>query len=84
MLIPGRDQDLWGVGWAGTHISDDVRSIARVLRKDLDALEHGFEAFYNCEITPATHLTMNVQVIDSTLESTDTATAVSFRLQLDF
>ena len=84
MLIPGRDQDLWGVGWAGTHISDDVRSITRVLRKDLDALEHGFEAFYNFEVTPATHLTMNVQVIDSTLESVDTATTVSFRLQLDF
>ena len=61
-----------------------MRSIARFLRKDLDALEHGFEAFYNFEVTPATHLTMNVQVIDSTLESVDTATTVSFRLQLDF
>ncbi len=84
MLIPGRDQDRWGVGWAGTHISNDVRSLVRILRKDLDTLEHGFEAFYNFEVTPATHLTMNVQVIDSTLESVDTATAVSFRLQLDF
>jgi porin len=84
MIMPGRDQDQWGVGWSGTHISDDVRSIARVLRKDMDALEHGFEAFYNFEVTPATHLTMNAQVIDSTLESVDTATTVSFRLQLDF
>ncbi len=84
MLIPGRDQDRWGVGWAGTHISDDLRSIARALHKDLDAIEHSLEAFYNFEVTPATHLTMNVQVIDSTLESVDTATTVSFRMQLDF
>jgi carbohydrate-selective porin OprB len=84
MLIPGRNQDRWGIGWAGTHISDDLRSLTRVLGKDLDALEHAFETFYNFEITPAAHLTMNVQVIDSTLKSVDTATAVSFRLQLDF
>jgi carbohydrate-selective porin OprB len=84
MLIPGRDQDRWGIGWAGSHISDDLRTLTRFLRKDLDALEHGFEAFYNLEVTPATHLTMNVQVIDSALESVDTATTVSFRLQLDF
>lgn len=84
MLIPGRDQDRWGIGWAGTHISDDLRSLTRFLRKDLDALEHSFEAFYNLEVTPAAHLTMNVQSIDSTLESIDRATTVSFRLQLDF
>ena len=69
---------------SGTHISDDVRTITRFRRKDLDTLEHGFEAFYNFEVTPAAHLTMNVQSIDSTLESIDRATAVSFRLQLDF
>ena len=57
---------------------------ARVLRRDLDSLEHAVEAFYNFRVTPSTHLTMNVQVLDSTLESVDTATAVSFRLQLDF
>jgi carbohydrate-selective porin OprB len=84
MLIPGRDRDRWGVGWSGTHISNDVRSLARILRKKLDTLEHSFEAFYNFEVTPAAHLTMNVQVTDSTLESVDTSTAVSFRLQLDF
>jgi carbohydrate-selective porin OprB len=84
MLIPGRDHDRWGVGWSGTHISSDVRSFARVIRRDLDSLEHAFEAFYNFMVTPSTHLTMNVQVLDSTLESVDTATAVGFRLQLDF
>jgi hypothetical protein len=42
MLIPGRGQDRWGIGWAGTHISDDLRRITRGLGKDLDALEHGF------------------------------------------
>ncbi len=84
MLIPGRDQDQWGIGWAGTHVSDDLRSITRILRKNIDSLAHGFEAFYNFEVTPATHLTMNVQVIDAALKSIDTAATVSFRLQLDF
>ena len=84
MLIPGRGQELWGIGWAGTHISSDVRSLTRFLRKDLDALEHAFEAYYNFEVTPAAHLTMNVQSIDSTLESIDRATTISFSLQLDF
>ncbi|GJQ60708.1 MAG: hypothetical protein D8M57_16565 [Candidatus Scalindua sp. AMX11] len=84
MIIPGRDQDRWGIGWSGTHISDDLRSITRGLRKGLDSFEHAFEAFYNFEVTPAAHLTMNVQVVDSALEFFDTATTASFRLQLDF
>lgn len=84
MLIPGRDHDQWGVGWSGTHISSDVRNLTSDLGKSLDALEHSFEVYYNFEVTPATHLTMNVQVTDSTSKIVGTATSVGFRLQVDF
>ena len=84
MLIPGRDNDRWGLGWAGTHISSDLRDDVGVLTIDLDAFEHAFEAFYNIELTPAVHLTLNAQVIDSTASWIDTATTIGSRLQVDF
>ena len=82
MLIPGRDHDNWGVGWAGTHISNDLRGIAN-LRK-LNAFEHAVEVFYNVEATPAVHVTVNTQVVDSPVKSRDTAVATGARLQVMF
>jgi len=84
MLIPGRDQDQWGIGWAGTHISSDIRDDAALFRVDLDNFEHAFEAFYNFQITPAVHLTLNAQAINSTARDIDTAYTVGSRLQIDF
>jgi len=84
MLIPGRDYDQWGLGWAGTHISSDLRNDAGVLGEDLDSFEHGFEAFYNVQVTPAVHMTLNAQVIDSVEPATDTAITLGTRLQVDF
>lgn len=84
MLIPGRDNDRWGLGWAGTHISSDLRDDVGLLGIDIDSFEHAFEAFYNIEVTPAIHLTLNAQVIDSPAAVVDTATTVGSRLQVDF
>lgn len=84
VLIPGRDHDQWGVGWAGTHISSDVRNIVDVLGLHVDAFEHGFEAYYNIEVTPAVHLTLNTQVINSAVRSVDKAITLGSRLQVDF
>ena len=91
MLIPGRDNDRWGLGWAGTHISSDLRDVVRgaedlfaELNVNINSFEHAFEAFYNIEITPAIHLTLNAQVIDSPLVEIDTATTLGTRLQVDF
>ena len=82
MLIPERDQDSWGVGWAGTHISSDLRGIANLGK--LNSFEHAVEGFYNIEVTPATHVTVNLQVIDSPVKSRDTAVASGARVQLSF
>lgn len=84
MLLPGRDEDQWGLGWAGTHISSDLRDDLSVLTVKIDDLEHAFEAFYNIEVTPAIHVTLNAQVIDSVEPSVDTATTLGTRLQIDF
>jgi carbohydrate-selective porin OprB len=83
-MIPGRDYDQWGIGWAGTHISSDLRDDVRLLGIDLNSFEHAFEVFYNFQVTPAAHLSVNGQVIDSALESLDTAYTLGARLQLDF
>ncbi len=79
-LIPGRDDDQWGIGWAGTHISSDLRDLPSGLR----SWEHGFEGFYNFALTPAAHFSVNAQVIRPANEFFDTALTLGARLQLDF
>ena len=82
--LPGRDDDNWGIGWAGSHISSDFRDDADVLGSDLDDFEHGVEAFYNFALTPAVHLSGHVQWIDPTDPTKDDLVTLSARLQLDF
>ena len=77
MLITVRDNDQWGVGWAVSHISSD-------LRDDVDLLTIELEAFYNIEPAPAIHLSLNAQIIDSKASWVDTASTVGSRLQVDF
>jgi porin len=80
MLIPGRDNDNWGIGWAGTHISSDLRDFPVGLRN----FEHAGEIFYNFWLMPAAHLSVNSQAIRPADKSTDTAYTLGARLQLDF
>ena len=80
MLIPGRDNDQWGIGWAGTHISSDLRDLPVGLR----SWEHAGEVFYNFWLTPAAHLSLNTQVIRTADDTLDTAWTLGSRLQLDF
>jgi carbohydrate-selective porin OprB len=84
VLIPGRDYDQWGIGWAGTHISSDLRNDVGLLGRKLSSFEHAGEAFYNFQVTPALHLTLNAQVIDPPAKSVDTAYTLGTRLQIDF
>lgn len=79
MLIPGRDDDQWGIGWAGSHISSDLRDFPVGLR----SWEHAGEIFYNFWLTPAAHLTLNGQVIRPANDSLDTAFTLGARLQQD-
>jgi len=72
MLIPGRDLDFWGLGWAGTHFSSDLRDDLKLATSlpllgrpgvELEGFEHAVEAFYNIAITPWAHLTIDLQFI---------------------
>ena len=80
----GRDDDNWGIGWAGSHISSDFRDDASAFGSDLDDFEHGVEAFYNFALTPAAHLSGHVQWIDPANPASDDAVTLGARLQLDF
>jgi porin len=82
--LPGRDRDQWGLGWAGTHISQDVRTDLSVLGKRANEFEHAFEVFYNFAVTPATHVTLDLQVIKSAVADMDTAVVLGTRIQFDF
>jgi hypothetical protein len=44
----------------------------------------GFECFYNIAITPAAHLTLDLQVVDSPQERPETATVLGLRASLEF
>ena len=78
--IPGRNDDQWGLGWAGSHISGDLRDLTDRLR----TWEHAFEFYYNFMLTPAMYLSANTQVIRPAVEDFDTAWTLGLRLQLDF
>ncbi len=84
MLFPGREYDNWGIGWAATHISSDLRDDVELLGINLHSFEQAVEAFYNFQVTPAVHLSLNAQVIRGPSKSLDTAFTLGARLQLDF
>jgi hypothetical protein len=82
--IAGRKFDFWGIGWAGSHISSDLRSDVSPFGVRLDSMENAIEAFYNFEIVPTAHLTLDAQLIDQASKADDTVLVLQARLQLYF
>ncbi|MFC1842383.1 carbohydrate porin [Candidatus Dependentiae bacterium] len=84
-LLKKRYYDQWGIGYAATHISislrEDLKNLDDVC---LDKFEHGFEAFYNAQLTPALHLSVHMQVVKSPLKSRSPSLVFNSRLQTDF
>lgn len=78
--LPSRDNDTYGVGYFYTDLQDIL------FRNPVNVRGHseGFEAYYNCALTPAVRLTFDVQVIGSPLDGVDTAVVVGGRLNLEF
>ena len=79
-LIPTRDDDSFGIGAFFIQIQET--RFSGLLGVDDEG--HGFEAFYNVAITPAAHLTLDVQVLDSPLPGSDTAVVIGLRMQMKF
>ena len=78
--VLSRGDDTYGAGYFYTNLQDVL------IRSPLDVRENteGFEAYYNCAITPAVRLTFDVQVVRSPLERIDTAVVVGGRLNVAF
>lgn len=79
-LIPGRDNDAMGIAYAYNSL-ETGRFFDAVGIADSSSV---LEAFYNVELTPATHLTLDVQVIDPALPNVDTAVILGTSMQIDF
>ena len=78
-LIPGRDNDAMGIAYSYNNINK-----GRFL--DFIGIEDSstaWELFYNVELTPSIHLTLDAQVVDSALPI-DTATILGTSLQIRF
>ena len=95
-MIPGRDQDRFGIGYYYLKISSDLRGSFPPLLRNRIGLEHeqGVELFYNIAVTPWLHVTPDLQFIDAgrnqapiigpNRKSIETAVVVGLRIKIDF
>lgn len=75
--FPGREGDRWGLGVFYLEMSDED------LLEGLDVdREVGGELFYSFAVTPWLQVTLDAQVIDSALPSSDTAWVLGIRTRL--
>jgi porin len=79
-MIPTRDNDTFGIGYYYIKI----RAAQLISPLPIEDRAQGFECFYNLAVTPAFHLTLDVQVVDSASSVVDTATIVGLRASLNF
>ncbi|MBN1919357.1 MAG: carbohydrate porin [Verrucomicrobia bacterium] len=78
----GRPRDRWGVGYFYAGLSDTLkRSLSSVL--DLRD-EQGFEAYYSIAMTPACHLTPDIQFVRAADGREDWTTILGLRVRLEF
>ncbi len=79
-LIPRRDNDAMGIAFAYNKLREG-RFLDLI---GIDTQSTAWELFYNIELTPALHLTLDAQVTDSALPDIDTATILGTSLQIRF
>lgn len=77
--LPGRPHDTMGLGYYHLGLGDLVKALVPGMRN-----EDGIELFYNARITPALHLTPDLQLIRPGLGGYDPALVLGIRLKLDF
>jgi porin len=77
-IVPGRPHDRFGVGAYALFLSAEYEDL--VLVGDVLDDEVGVEAFYTYALTPAVHLSANVQWIDAGIQFTDDTWVLGTRL----
>jgi porin len=95
-VIPGREQDRFGIGYYYMKISDELRDTLPPLLRTRLGLEHeqGVELFYNVAVTPWLHVTPDLQFVDSARDKAPligpdrkaigTAVVAGLRIKIDF
>jgi hypothetical protein len=79
-VLPGRDQDLFGLGYFYTE-TDPGNLITEIGIADNT---QGFEVFYNLFLTPWAKLSFDVQWLEADVPDADDAVVAGARLQLIF
>ncbi|NOR54875.1 MAG: hypothetical protein GQ531_01565 [Sulfurovum sp.] len=79
-LIPKRDNDAMGIAYSYNSMNKG-RFLEFVGIEDSSSV---WELFYNFELTPAVHLTLDAQLSDSALPNVETATILGTSLQMRF
>jgi porin len=85
-LFPGRPRDEFGVAYAYTDLSEDLKDNLALPVLGLERLraEHQVELFYDVHVTPWLQLTGNLQMIRPNHPDTDPAIVPGGRLRLVF
>lgn len=78
-LLPGRNEDRWGLGFFHQSFADDGLLAAAGIEE-----ETGAELFYNIALGRGTNLTFDVQVVDSAVPRIDTVVVVGARVGVRF
>ena len=73
-IIPGRDNDTFGIGYYHINTSDKFR---------LTHEGQGGEIFYNFEVTPWFHVTPDFQIIDPAVRAVETDFITGIRVKID-
>lgn len=79
-LIPGRDDDVYGVGYFYNGVQTGRLTETIGMRDGYQ----GFEAFYNIALTPAAQLTFDVQVLEQPTDRLDTSVVLGARMLFRF
>jgi porin len=79
-MIPGRDEDTFGLGYVFTELENLRASVALGIEDSTQAIE----AYYNIAVTPSLNVTLDVQWIDGGSTAIDEAVVLGARANLRF
>ena len=83
-LFTGRPRDEFGIAYAFTDLSDELKDNLDLITDARQRAEYQFEIFYNAHLTPWFRLTGDLQIIRPTRPIADTAIVPGVRLGIVF
>src|SRR5262249_49359948 len=79
-MIPSRDNDTFGIGYYYTQLERSQFITTAVL----DDSARGFECYYDIAVTPAVHVTLDLQIVNPAPSGVQTATILGLRGTISF